>query len=71
MDLQRKIYNYILDFWKLIKQYTPYPSKDDISAWDKLQDDAGEMLKKYEDGTKEYKFFKSLLFTWFDYIGKE
>ena len=71
MDLQKKIYNYILDFWKLIKLYTPAPDKDDIAKWDKLTEDAGTMLKKYEDGTREYKFFKNLLFAWFDYIGKE
>lgn len=71
MELQKKIYNFILDFWKLVKQYTPRPDKDDIATWDKLTDESTKMLKRYEDGTKEYKFFKSLLFAWFDYIGKE
>lgn len=71
MELQKKIYNYILDFWKLIKQYTPYPNKDDTEAWIKLIKDSEEMLKKHESGTKEDKFFRELLFTWFDYIGKE
>lgn len=71
MDLQKKIYNFILDFWKLIKLYTPYPKKEDIKAWDKLVDDSTGMLKKYDDGSREYVFFKNLVFAWFDYIGKE
>lgn len=71
MDLQKKIYNFILDFWKHIKLYTPYPNKDDIPAWDKLTDDSMDLLKKYDDGSKEYRFFKGLMWVWFDYIGKE
>lgn len=71
MELQKKIYNFILDFWKLIKFYTPYPKKDDVKAWDKLIADSESVIKKHSTGTAEDKFFKDLVFAWFDYIGKE
>ena len=70
MDLQKKIYNFILDYWKLIKAYTPKPDINDTKTWDELVAEAEKMLKKYDDGSKEYKFFKALVFTWFDYMGK-
>ncbi len=70
MDLQRKIYSFLDEYWKLIKRYTPQPSNDDIEAWDKLLDEAGAMLNRYNDGSTEYSFLKELMFTWFDYIGK-
>lgn len=70
MDLQRKLYNFIYEYWKLVKQYTPYPSNENIEAWDKLIEEAGAMLNRYNDGSIEYSFFKGLVFAWFDYIGK-
>ena len=70
MELQKKIYNFILDYWKLVKSYTPYPKKEDTAAWDKLINDSEAVLKKHSDGSPEDKFFKGLIFAWFDYIGR-
>ena len=71
MELQKKLYGFLYEYWKLVKRYTPYPSNDDIEAWDKLIEEASDMLKQFNDGSREYDYFKALLFTWFDYIGKE
>lgn len=71
MELQKKIYNFILDFWKLVKKYTPKPNVDDIKVWDELLAESKEMLEKHKDDTPEYQLFKEWLFVWFDYIGKE
>ena len=57
MELQKKIYNFILDYWKLIKAYTPKPADDDIDRWDKLVEDAGKLSDKYKDDSREYQFF--------------
>lgn len=71
MELQKKIYNFILDYWKLIKAYTPKPKDDDIAAWDKLVEDADALHKKYKDDTKEYQFFKGMIVLWLRYVGKD
>ena len=70
MDLQKKLYGFIYEYWKLVKQYTPHPSNDDIEAWDKLVEEASAMLSRYNDGSIEYSFYKALVFAWFDYVGK-
>lgn len=67
MDLQKKLYSFLYEYWKLIKQYTPIPNNEDMPAWDKLIEEAEDMLKRYDDGSVEYDFFKGLVFTWFDY----
>lgn len=71
MELQKKIYNFILDFWKLVKTYTPPPKQENIPKWDELMAEADDVLKKHKTKTKEDTFFKALMFAWFDYIGKE
>lgn len=70
MDLQKKIYGFILDYWKLIKKWTPRPSEYDIDAWDRLVDDADALHKKYMDNSREYQFFKDLIILWLRYVGK-
>ena len=69
MELQKKIYNFILDFWKLVKKYTPPPKQEDQKAWDTLVNESTELVHKHETGTREDKFFRELVFVWFDYIG--
>ena len=69
MDLQKKIYNFILDFWKLVKFYTPAPPRDDIAKWDELLDQSLKMIDKHKTGTKEDKLFKDIVFAWHDYVG--
>lgn len=71
MDLQKKIYNFILDYWKLIKEYTPRPAEDDFARWEKILEDEAKLRKKYEDDSKEYQFFKNMLFLWLRYMGRE
>lgn len=71
MELQKKIYNFILDYWKLIKAYTPKPKDDDIATWDKLLEDTENLYKKYKDDTKEYQFFKDLIILFWRYLGKD
>lgn len=71
MDLQKKIYNFILDYWKLIKEYTPRPAEDDDARWEKILEDVEKLNKKYEDDTREYIFFKNLMLLWLKYIGRE
>lgn len=70
MDLQKKIYNFILDYWKLIKQYTPRP-EEDSDKWEKILDDVDKLSNKYKDETREYLFFKNMLLLWLNYMGRE
>lgn len=70
MELKKKIYDFILDYWQLIKKYTPRPEQDDTKVWDDLLEDAEEVLKKHKDDSREYQFFKVLILAWFDYLGK-
>ena len=71
MDLQKKIYNFILDYWKLIKKYTPKPKEDDMAAWDRLVEDTDKLYEKYKGDTRESLFFKDLILLWLRYVGKE
>ena len=71
MDLQKKIYNFILDYWKLVKKYTPRPKDEDITTWEQMIDDVDELSKKYKDGSREYDFFKGLIVLWLRYVGKD
>jgi hypothetical protein len=71
MELQKKIYNFILDYWKLIKAWTPRPDDNDLDKWEKILEDVDKVNKKYMDGSKEYEFFKRLLLTWLEYMGKD
>lgn len=70
MDLQKKIYNFILDYWKLIKEYTPRPAEDS-EKWEKILEDVDKLGKKYKDDSREYQFFYQLLFLWLRYMGRE
>lgn len=71
MELQKKIYNFILDYWKLIKAWTPRPDDNDLDKWEKILEDVDKVNKKYMDDSKEYEFFKRLLLTWLEYMGKD
>lgn len=70
MDLQRKIYNFILEYWKLVKKYTPPPKQTDLDAWDAVIDETDALFKKHDDGSKESKFFRQLIVVWLEYVGK-
>ena len=70
MELQKKIYNFILEYWKMVKKYTPPPKQADTKAWDAIVDEADALAKKYDDGTRESKFFRTLIVEWLAYIGK-
>lgn len=71
MELQKKIYNFILDYWKLIKEYTPRPAEDDTERWEKILEDVDALGKKYKDDSREYQFFYQMLFLWLRYMGRE
>lgn len=71
MDLQKKIYNFILEYWKLIKKYTPPPKQDNNAMWDAIVNEATELSKKHEDGSKEAFFFRKLIVDWLEYIGRK
>lgn len=70
MDLQKKIYNFILEYWKLVKKYAPPPKQTDLDGWDKVVDESDALFKKYDDGSKESKFFRQLIVVWLEYVGK-
>lgn len=69
MELQKKFYNFILAYWKLIKKYTPPPKQSD-DCWDVLAEEATQLSKQYEDGSKESKLFTKLIVDWLNYLGE-
>ena len=69
MDLQKKIYNFILDFWKLIKKYTPRPKQSEQKVWNELTNEAEKLIQKHNDGSPEWVMFKKMMVVWLDYTG--
>lgn len=70
MELQKKIYNFILEYWKLVKKYTPPPKQSDNKVWDDIVKEADDLCQKYNDGSKEAVFFRRLVVEWMDYVGR-
>lgn len=69
MELQKKIYNFILDFWKLIKKYTPRPKQSEQKVWDAITDEVEQLNKKHDDKSPESVMFRKMIIVWLDYIG--
>ena len=68
MDLQKKIYNFILDFWKLIKRYTPRPKQEDQKVFAEITDEIEKLNKAHDDKSPEAQMFKKMMVVWMDYL---
>ena len=63
MDELRKLYEFIKDFWKLIKSSYELPEGDDTQYWADLTRYAVILGHKYE----EHDLVKNLLLTYLEY----
>lgn len=65
------MYDFISDFWKIIKKYAELPT--DQTEWDQLTDEASELTRKYRQqagDTPETRFFRKCVVDWLEYISE-
>lgn len=69
-DRIKVIYDFISDFWKIIKKYAELPDNDD--EWEHLIYEAGELDKKYNKagGSPESRLFTRLIVDWMEYLNE-
>lgn len=71
MDERIKIlYDFISDFWKIIKKYAALPNNDD--EWYALINEAEDLNKKYNGtgGSPEGRFVTKCLVEWMSYLNE-
>ena len=65
--MDRVIYGFILEYWKLVKQYSIDLPKDQ-NEWDILLKQSEDIYKRHDNGKSEGRFFKRLILDWYDYL---
>ena len=70
MDRRQKLYGFIKDFWQLIKKHLEVPAQEDQVAWDRIVEEAGDLLEKYKTADAEGAFMQSCLVAWLEYMNK-
>lgn len=67
-DRTIKLYNFIKEFWFLIKMFIEIPPNNDQDAWDYMVDQAGALEKKYRSDDAEGKFVTACVVAWLSYL---
>lgn len=66
MELEKQLYNFFLDFWRLVKKYAKQPSS--AEAWDELLRESDELNRKHDRGNAEGRFYKNCILAWYEYL---
>ena len=68
MDRVMRIYNFIKEFWPLIKKNINVPPDSDEQGWYSLIDQANNLYEKHKSDDPEGRFFKNCILAWLDYL---
>ena len=70
MDRKLKIYNFIKDFWNVIKKYIDVPDNKEDAAWMQIIDEAEDLNQKYKGEDPEGQFVKDCIVAWMAYLNR-
>ena len=68
MNLERQLYSFFVDFWRLVKKYAKQPATD--NEWDNLLEEAETLYCRYNTGTAEGFLYKGCVMAWLNYLNK-
>ena len=70
MERTKKLYEFIKEFWLLIKKYIDVPSDKEYAAWMQIIDEAEDLNKKYKGDDPEGLFVKDCIVAWMAYLNR-
>ena len=68
MDRKLKIYNFIKDFWNIIKKYIDVPADKEDAAWMTILNESEDLSWKYKSKDPEGIFIKDCITAWMKYL---
>lgn len=67
-DRTIKLYNFIKDFWYLIKLFIEIPPNDDQESWGDMIAQASRLNKQYSSDDAEGQFIRDCIQAWLNYL---
>ena len=68
MDRKTRIFNFIQDYWNIIKKYIDVPDDKEDAAWMVILDESENLNQKYKSEDPEGIFFKDCIVVWMKYL---
>lgn len=68
MNIEKQLYSFFVDFWRLVKKYATLPDTEE--AWGNLIDEASALNTKHNAGTAEGHFYTACIMAWYEYLSE-
>ena len=66
MNIEKQLYSFFLDFWRLVKKYAKQPDTEE--EWENLTTEASALSSKHNNGKAEGRFYRACIVTWLEYM---
>jgi len=70
MNRTMRLYNFMKEFWLLVKKYVDVPDNKEDAAWMQIIDEAEDLNKKYKGDDAEGQFVKDCIVAWMAYLNR-
>ena len=68
MERKVRIYNFIKEFWNLVKSWIEVPSQSDSEGWEQVLSDSEKLKPYYSEDNAEGRFFRKMVVDWMEYL---
>ena len=68
MERKVRIYNFIRQFWDIVKSWIEVPSQNDSEGWEAILTDSEKLKPYYSEDTAEGRFFRKVVVDWMEYL---